>query len=265
MRLLLISLLIFYPTCYYSQERLHGYIGVSQMANYRLKLPDKGFTDTESNLHFGLNLDLINASVSFFGSYAYGGVVNYTNFKAFHKNFSPYQLDYHLLGVGVRLRLRNKDKFYSPIMKASFLTEVYSNYRGKKLIGSVSDNKEVYFSPTDRIYENKNPKYGGSGGPLIFENYYSFNYISTPLVGSFFVGNELKLSSDLYLNIGIGYLFRVFRFYKNEWELNESEPEVDITDTHSLKENKYGKIETVGSLEFEVGLSYTFSFKPKPQ
>jgi|SRR5690554_1628376 len=252
-------IVIFSMPCF-SQER-KMYISISQNGNYRLKLPDKGFTDTESNLHFGLNYDIINASISLFGTYAYGGVVNYTNFKAFHKDFSPYQLDYHLLGGGFLLRFREKDKFYSPTIKGIFLTEMSSGYRGEKLIGSVSDGQEVYFSPTNRFYENNEPLYGGSGGPIIFKNYYSFNYVSTPLVGSFYFGNEFTLNNNLFLNVGIGYLFRIFRFYKNEWKLNESEPEVDISDKYSLKKTSNGQTEIVGSLEFEIGISYTFSFK----
>lgn len=254
---ILIIISMFCITNSYAQEKIKGFVGLSQNSDYN-------FITTESNLNFGIDYDFTDAGgASFFGIYAYGGVIGYSTMTYLYKDFTKYQLDYHLLGGGIKIRFGGRDKLYNPSLRVSFLTEISSKYRGEKLIGSVSENKEVRFSPTDHIYEVKKPLYGGSGGPMIFQNYLSYHYISTPLVASFFFGNEFKVADNLHINLGIGYLFRAFRFYKNEWKLDETEPEVKITQTHSLKETNYGKIETYGYLEFELRINYTFSFNKK--
>lgn len=240
----------------FGQESIKGFVGLSQNSDYN-------FTISETSLKFGVKFNNSFTSISILGVYAYGGVFNYNSLFNHHKNFAAYQLDYHLIGGGIKLRMRNTEKLYSPTLKFTFLTEITSKYRGGKIIASGSESKDVNFSPTDHIYEIKKPLYGGSGGPIIFQNYRSYHYISTPLVGSFFFGNEFEITDNLYLNIGIGYLLRAFRFYKNEWKLDETEPNVKITNTHKLKETKYGKVETDGYLVFELGINYTFSFKAK--
>jgi len=264
MKTFLLAIFLFLTLMCYGQEKMKGFIDLSQNFNYRLNIPLKGFTNTKSNLTFGIDYKLTNTSISAFGTYAYGGVVNYTNFPTFHNSFSAYQLDYHLMGGGIKLRFRGRERLYSPTFKVIFLTEIASKYRGGKIIASVSENREVYFSPTDRIYKSKKPSSNGTGGSIT-PHYYTFNYISTPLIGVFYLGNEFKVTDNLNINIGIGYLFRAFRFYKNEWGLSETEPKVGIIQTHSLKETNYGEIEIEGYLEFEFGLSYFFSFKSKKQ
>lgn len=259
MRRFLLAIFLFSTLMSYSQEKLKGFIDFSQNVNY-------GLTITESNLNFGVDYAFTNTSISVFGTYGYGGVFDYVGLPNYNKNFSAFQLDYHLLGGGAKLRLRGKDKLYRPTFKATFITEIASKYRGGKIEGVGNSsllNNEVYFSPTDHIYEIKNWVQGSHGGSYVFQNYRSYHYISTPLVGSFFFENEFKATDNLYINLGIGYLVRIFRFYKNEWGLNETMPKVEIIETHSFNESSYGKIETYDYLEFELGISYLFSFKSK--
>lgn len=231
----------------HSQKRLNGYVGLSQ--NMSLD-----FTTTKSNLDFGVNYNITDASLSFYGTYAYGGVVNYNSGEYFHKDFSAYQLDYHLLGGGIKFKFRDKDKFYSPTLKITFLTEIASKYRGKELI---SDGNHALFDPTNHhypIFDEKNyspPKVIGHS---------ALDYISTPLVGSFLFGNEFKVYNDLFINVEVGYSFRIFRYKRKKWLLGEKEPVTEITQTHSLKDTSKGINEFEGYLEFGFGINYFFSF-----
>src|SRR5690554_4086504 len=258
MRTFLLTIFLFSTLMCYSQEKLKGFIDLSQNVNY-------GLTITESNLNFGIDYAFTNSSISIFGTYAYGGVFVYDGVVNYNKNFSAYQLDYHLMGGGAKVWFRGRDKLYNPTFKAIFLTEIASKYRGGKIMGSLLENREVHFIPIEHIYEHKKWVQGSHGGSWVFQNYKTYNYISTPLLGGVFFGNEFKATDNLSINLGVGYLFRAFRFYKNEWGLNETMPKVEITQTHSLKESSYGKIEIEGYLEFEFGLSYFFSFKSKKQ
>lgn len=258
MKTFLLAIFLFLTLMCYGQEKMKGFIDLSQNVNY-------GLTITESNLNFGIDYAFTNSSISIFGTYAYGGVFVYDGVVNFNKNFSAYQLDYHLMGGGVKVRFRGRDKLYSPTFKATVLTEIASKYRGKGILASTSENKEVHFSPTNHIYEYKKWVQGSHGGSYVFQNYKTYNYISTPLLGGVFFGNEFKATDNLSINLGVGYLFRVIRFYKNEWGLNETMPKVEIKQTHSLKETSYGNLETHGYLEFELGISYFFPSKSKKQ
>src|SRR5690554_7766377 len=101
MRFFLLFILMYPMFTLHSQKRLNGYVGLSQ--NMSLD-----FTTTKSNLDFGVNYNITDASLSFYGTYAYGGVVNYNSGEYFHKDFSAYQLVYHLLGGGIKFKFRDK-------------------------------------------------------------------------------------------------------------------------------------------------------------
>src|SRR5690554_498121 len=197
MKTLLLSIFLISTLICHSQERLKGLIDFSQNVN-------SGLNITESNLNFGIDYAFTNSSISVFGTYGYGGVFDYEGVFNYKKGFYAFKLDYHLLGGGVKLRLRARDKLYNPAFKVTLLTEIASKYRGGKITASGSESKNVDFSPTDHIYEIKKPLYGGSGGPIIFQNYRSYHYISTPLIGSFFFENEFKATDNLYINLGVG-------------------------------------------------------------
>src|SRR5690625_6250357 len=100
---------------------------------------------------FGVKLNNSFTSISILGAYAYGGVFNYNSLFNHHKNFAAYQLDYHLIGGGIKLRMRNTEKLYSPTLKFTFLTEITSKYRGGKIIASGSESKDVKDRKSTRL------------------------------------------------------------------------------------------------------------------
>lgn len=246
MKTFLSFILLFFTITCFGQEKVNGYVELYQTVNFAT-------TNTETNLSFGVNFNLQKGSTLLFGSYAYGGVVDCDDFDFYHKYFSAYQLDYHLLGGGIKLRFRNKDKLYSPTLKVTLFTEIASKYRGKELI---SGGNRALFDPTSYHYPIFNKNYS----PPKVIGHAAFDYISTPLIGSFLLGNEFKIYDDLFINIEVGYLFRFFRYKYKKWLLDETEPVTEITQTHRLKDTSKGTTEFEGYLEFGFGINYFFSF-----
>lgn len=247
------------------QTKVGFYTGLSQTVDHL-------FRNTESYMDMGPSFKFEKGSFNVFFTYAYGGVFNYNAANkpdSFHGNFKPYGLDYHLLGGGLKYRFRKEEAFYHPTLKITVLSEVGSSYRGSGLELGYEQNSmgEDYplFSPTDHIY----PYYQLSNGKnekdkLLY--YHTYNYISTPLVGSVFLGNEFQLFKGFFLNIELGYMFRAFRYSHNKWLPNESESPVEIVETHKLKETSNGKTIFIHYFEISLGINYTFSFKKeKPQ
>lgn len=249
MRALIITIFMFSVITSYAQEKVNGFVELIQSI-------DQNFTYSESNLNFGINYNLTDACVSVFGAYVYGGV------SAKTASYKQFKLDYHLFGGGLKLKFRDAEKLYNPLIKLSILTEIDSKYRGGKLMKSFADNNtEINFLPT-KSYYTKTYSAGLPPTPMV-DYHYSYHYISTPLLGSLFFENEFKIRKGISLHIGIGYLLRMVRYAYNEWTPDMTEPEIRITKTHSLKETTDRKIETVGHLEFEFGISYNFSFGNK--
>lgn len=239
------------------------YAGLSQTVDHL-------FRNTESILDVGTTFKYEKGRFNVFLTYAYGGVFNYNAaYKpdAFHEGFKPYGFDYHLLGGGLRYKFEPKESFYHPTLKMTILTEVGSCYRGKGLeLGYELNSKEDYFplfSPTDHIYPHFQLSYQNNDkNKLLY--YHTYNYISTPLVGSFFFGNEIRLFKDFFLNLELGYMFRAFRYYHNKWLPEEQEQPIEIVETHRLKDTSNGKTIFEHYFEFEIGFNYSFSFKNKP-
>lgn len=245
------------------QSKKGLYVGLSQTADY-------SFRNTESILDVGTSFKHKKGSIKVFLTYAYGGVFNYNAVSkpdAFHKNFKPYNLDYHLLGGGMKYRFKTKKAVYYPTLKLTITTEMGSRYRGKGLeLGYEQNSKGNYFplfSPTDHVYPHVQLSHQNNGeNKLLY--YHTYNYISTPLAGSFFFGNEFRLFNGFFINLELGYMFRAFRYYHNKWLPEEKEPSVDIVEIHRLKETSNGKSIFEHYFEFGIGVNYTFSFKPKP-
>lgn len=251
---IIISYILCYSATSFAQMQTKVYIGVNQTV-------DHYFRNTESNLHLGAELRFSKSSLILFGAYSYGGVVNYTKEKLFHKNFKPYQLDYHLIGGGVKYIFYEPQSFLRLSLIADVKTEIHSKYTTKGLILS---EKKILFSPTEQIY----PYYyisTSKGVPNKLLYYHTYNYISTPLVGSFIIGNEFRLFENFYVEIQLGYMFRAFRYFYNQWLPDESASPVNIVDTHRLKDTPNGTTVYEHYFEMGLGLNYSFSFKSKKE
>lgn len=228
-------------------QKPKGYVALYQTS-------DLFFNLTETNLDLGISFPLNRGVISFMVSYKYGGNVGFDSIPA-------YKMDYHLFGGGLKYRLLDRTKRYSPTIRLSVLTEIRSNYRGKKL-GNHNYGENFEFFPWNEI--GKDYHYDGSGISGVTNS--AFDYISTPLMGGVFIGNELRIIKTLYLNLEIGYQFRAVRIKYKEWSGYQEEPLTPIIETHKLKTTENGKVGFAHYFEFSVGISYTFPFKKeKPQ
>lgn len=242
MRMKFTIALLFVASFSLGQERGKGFIDLNQRIDFN-------FNNTESNLNFGFNYFLKKISISAFSSYAYGGVSKKV------ETHNPFELDYHLLGGGIKFKFREEQKLYTPTLKLSGFTEISSKYRGKKLEKSfVDDDKDIFFLPTLDNYV-KTSYWNG------IISRYSYHYISTPLIASLFFENEFKIQNEISLHVGIGYLLRLVRYTINEWSPDMSEPVIIVTETHKLRETINGKVQKFNYLSFEIGVSYTFPLK----
>lgn len=242
--LIFVLLLFNFYVCH-SQEKVKGYIDVSQNLH--------SIIYTETNISFGINFPLETGSISLFGNYEYGG--NWKIHSPYADRIVPaYKLDYHFLGGGVKYRILKKSKFYSPTIQLTALTEIVSHYRGNYIVRSDFNSEGFFFQPTN--YYSEPYVYGYPKG-YIKEIFY---YVSTPFIGSILIGNEFKIYKELNVNLGIGFSMRGVKVRYKSWNTYESEPKADISNPYSLEGISWLKI-----LDLSFGLNYTFSFKKKPK
>lgn len=231
---LLISLIGF------SQNKVLGEFELSQFLHSKIY--------TETDLSIGINLPLKVGNISFFVQYEYGG-----NWKTTDNNMqevSMYTLDYHLIGGGIKYRILNQSKFYSPTIHISALTEIASNYRGGylKSRGYFPNEREYSFEPNNTV------QIGGDSP----NKKYTYYYVSTPFLGSVLIGNEFRVLEGLFVNLGIGMSMRATKVRYKEWYSSEPEPSPNLSKTHSFDNVNWFK-----TFDLNLGINYTFPFKSK--
>jgi hypothetical protein len=155
----------------------------------------------------------------------------------------------HLIGASLKYIFRERNKKVRPFLKIAVLSEVYSNYKNGLLVFNEYIPKvEPSFSYIDPTPAGEDPA---------VDYYYSHFYYSTPLVSSFLGGVDIKLIKNLDLNIALGYDFRIMKVKYAEWTENEDVYEIlrTIPTTNNLSQ----------MIDVQLGLTYTFSFKKKPE
>lgn len=247
MKWLLVILSVLIYSFSYSQHRVNGYVGLSQ------SVPTVPFSKT--NLTFGALFPKDKFGITVFGQYQ---LMGNRAFKKYY-NTSAYRMVSNLLGGGIKLQLRASTKIYHPTLKLTVLTELFSNYKGEHLQSLNTDEyglAPVNVSNQTYLYDQKN-------------YYYTYYYISTPLVGNVILGNEFRLMEGLFINLGIGYSFNAFKVGFKKWGLDQQEPESEIVKPYSLRNDGNPNIEVVfrHAIVLNLGINYTFSFhkKEKPQ
>ncbi|MCO5269113.1 MAG: hypothetical protein M9897_09485 [Brumimicrobium sp.] len=244
----------------YSQNDYQYYASGSQSFNHL-------FTTTNTTLNLGVKLIFKKTSLTPCFSYMYSGVVNFTGHQDYGQKFKAFELNSHQLGFGLKYEFLPVKSFYHPYLMINIDTEIFSSYRGKGLISTYEEKgTQVNFSPSD-IVRKKGHYAGGSHGmgKYVTDYYFTNNYISTPLVGSFIIGNEFRLFENFYIEIQLGYMFRAFRYFYNQWLPGESAPPVNVVDTHRLKDTPHGTTVYEHYFEMGLGLNYSFSFKSKKE
>lgn len=250
MRLLIILISTFTALTCFNQERLKGYVGLTQQS-----LTD--FSYVETQIETGLSILFKKGLLTFFGTYHYYG--NLTIQGDDDEYISKYKFTSHLIGGGIKYRVNKSSRFYSPVFGFSIMTEVASNYSGKRLgISNYSENGEFIFRPSDRIGEIYDYNWNGTTP----QYYNTYIYLSTPLIANLFFENSFKIKNGLFVNIGIGLSLARRSVHYKQWYFNEEEPATIIGELDA-SEYSHGEIKNLKNLNLSFGIQYIFSFKSK--
>lgn len=228
----------------YSQVPLKGMVELSQSS-------DILFTTSQSNLKLGIQKGFkTRGEFSIFANYSYGGV------RAYDKP-SFYEISYHLIGLGSRIKVRPTDKMVNFGLNINAYTEVYSASKDARLVVSKYDSKTKIM-----MFRAAYNPYAYHDGEFVYAlQYDSFYYVSTPLVARILFESNIKLSDDFILNIGVGGMYRVVRFSWNHWLGGQPEPQIPSGETHSFETTESSQIQTFKYIDLELGLTYSFPFK----
>lgn len=229
-----------------SQDEINGFVDVSQSSDLFINF-------TETDLSFGISLPIRKHNLRIFFSYQFGG--NYGR-----DSIKPYAMNYHFIGGGFNYTFFSSDRVYSPTLKLQILTEIYSDYTGQKMLNHNDGEDFMYFPCNDvgNLYYTDKYVIGIYG-------HNAFDYISTPLITSIFLGNEFRIARNLFVNLSLGYQCRVIRVHKKSWNISETEPQSQIIDRYKIKRTQFGYTKAFHNFEFSLGINYTFPFKKQPQ
>lgn len=142
--LLLSSLFLFGNV--FSQKEIKLTAAVSQ----RIAVDDLfgfvDFNDYQDNFYLGTDFSFGGEFATSGGSIGCTAVYNYGG----GLYATPYEFDYHMLGLGLNYRVFNDSKIVSPLIGFVLLTEVKSNYKGKYL---------EYYRPVDFMSSLQDVRY----------------------------------------------------------------------------------------------------------
>lgn len=258
MKITITLFLVICSSVIFSQENIMGYVGISE--GYR------GLYFLNSNIMTGISIPIKKTNLSIYGQYQMEGNIRKSDEQDYDKNgFIPsYLMQNHFLGIGMRFRLLSQERIYSPVISTSVLTEVYSNYKGGKIhtyggyYFSDSNPKEYYFTPTYKPagFYNSNSHNGALG----LSSYYTYYYISTPIIGNINFENEFRIAENLNITVGIGYTYRKIKLGFKSWGLTEQEPKSNISKyTKSTPERN----DWHHYIELNISFNYKFSCKKR--
>lgn len=155
----------------------------------------------------------------------------------------------HFLGATLRYIFKERSKRFRPFIQFSIRSEIGTNYKN----GYLMDEEFIpRFNPV--IVYHTPP---ANQKPYDIDYLYSHFYHSTPFIGSFLFGYNLKVIENLHLNLALGYGFRIMKIKYAEWTENEDVYEKlrTIPTTNNLSQ----------MIDLQLGLTYAFSFKKKSE
>ncbi|MDD2983803.1 MAG: hypothetical protein PHQ74_10485 [Crocinitomicaceae bacterium] len=154
---------------------------------------------------------------------------------------NPIVLKSNLLGIGADLRLFEQ-KRVRLFFQVAFLTEIQSNYIDDFL-------RSGSYSPTDFPPQQ------------FFGDYVHTNiYRGTPFVGNLSLGCNVKILSGLNLNLSFGYGMRIIKCQRAELTFIKDQTFQVQTKIKNINDEYFVPFHM---LDFEAGLSYTFSMNKK--
>jgi hypothetical protein len=192
------------------------------------------------NTKLGMNLSMRKGEFNFFGNYQLSGNFIPSDFFGNFLNKKFFKYRSHFIGGGISYCFFNKNKRFAPYISFIIANEVSTNSKFAYL------NDSFGFRDYPLL---------DNGYPSPYQDYWSYFYISTPLICSFTGGYAFQINKNFNVKLGVGYGLRKMKTKYAEWKEDE-----DV----------YVKLETIRTethyfhmLEVQLGLSYSFSFKNK--
>lgn len=207
------------------------------------KVPSSYDSYNYLELKMGINLPLNKSALNINVSYrleriSYG---IFWNSHTYHSHNLGIELDY----------LFNKDRWISPLLSMQFLTQIHASYKLQFITNSLSDTPDSYIETND-YYENQT-------------KYYSKFYIGSPFISNILGGVAFRPFKGFHINLSAGFGFRVIRTKYAEWSSGvwkDKEPtwEEEMPNKEKLLSDKPIRNHFFMMLNFQLGISYNFSF-----
>ncbi len=198
-----------------------------------------------SDLQLGLQFEMSTGNVKAFGAYQLFGNMSKEVFEAY--TFASQQL-----GVGFEYQ-SNNEKIVSLIVGASFMTEIYTNFKNGYM-----NNGNLAFPRSVRPYAGN--YYATNFQKHEYKFYDSHHYQSTPLSVSIWLGMNVRLYKSLNINFSILNDIRVISQKYFKWDLTDKEEEqINLIgkDINELIDDQAISRTVIDRFGLRVGLSYT--------
>lgn len=180
-----------------------------------------------------------------FGNKSFLVSLQYQWFKTGGESQDQTKLTSNLLGLGTEIRFFEKNKV-KLLLNVQLMSEVSSGYRNNYL-------RKQNYRPIKHYHVLPISNYSG-------EKVETNIYKGTPFIGNFLIGCNVKIVNELSFNFSVGYGLRVLRS-----QLANLTYIYAVSLTEPTKEENIDKPYLVPfhMLDFQAGLSYTFSMKKK--
>ncbi|RFC53091.1 hypothetical protein [Brumimicrobium aurantiacum] len=212
---------------------IHGASEVLCLNSYsRNEIDDTALRLLGLNLNPGIQLQTNSGTFGMLFNYQYSVFTNLYDFTRYRN---------HMIGGVIQYSLYSEIKRFRPYFSIEVKSEIATNSKNAYM--------DDYYVPHSLTYSSD----FNHDGSYVF--YKSRIYQSTPLVSSLIMGGDFRIIENLHLKFGFGYKLRLMKTKYAEWELGEDVNEKLKT---TPNENHYFHM-----LDVQLGLSYSFTFKPK--
>lgn len=191
-------------------------------------------------INLGINVKMKSGNSLFY--VAYGVLYNYPVPKEWVRG---YDIISHDIGLSMEYHFTEEEKRFRPFIEIDIFSEIKSNYKN-----GILDNESLTSPIIRELSAETMPTSSlSTPGKVVFKN--SF-YYSTPFIGSILAGCAIRLVDNLHLSLAVGYGRKMMKYKYLEWQKGD--------DYQSMLEKRGTKTKNFNYVDFQLGLSYTFSF-----
>lgn len=202
-----------------------------------------------TNVGIGVNVNLNKGRLALYGAYGFLAELPIWTHGPLVKN--------HFLGLSLEYSIFGDEKKVRPFIGLSLLSEIATNYRNGYM-------DESFLSSDDPVAGYGTVPMGSHGSGPYKIGYNTNFYYSTPFLGSLLVGCDIHLAKGLRLSIAAGYGLRIMRYRNVVWTVESDTPYLtEEVNVEELLKDKIVQNKAFHFMEFQLGLSYTFSFNKK--